>query len=121
MTIDISQIPMRRYKIRVYDEELNLKSSQEVYGYDLGAFAVEGKKDSRGTHRVTHLHSGLCLREISFSDLERSIEAAMELISRVPKWNSSMPDRIAEMNGMTMDKLKDTVKHIQASFSTDDD
>lgn len=107
----------REYRIKTESDDGSCVGSDLVTGYDLGPFAVRDTLSSKGRYNATHLHSGLCLVQISFASLEDTIGATEELLEIVPVWSASKPSRVAELNGLTLDQLKVIVFDISKKYT----
>lgn len=100
---------MDSYKIQVKGSRG--PEAQTVTGTIVGPFGV-AENIANGVYRVTHLHSGLKIRELGSSVRETALEAAADLAKRVPWWRSHKADRIAAENGLSVSELKKEVARV---------
>lgn len=108
-----------QYKIQVPGED-GKPTAKVVRGVISGPFGVAEEKTrveyEDGTHgyyhKVTHLHSGLCLVQFGNESLDSALEACKELAVAVPWWKSHRVSRIESENQLEQDELKSIVLDI---------
>lgn len=106
----------QEYKVQTRGDD-GKPGAATVKGSIVGPFGVaddqsgEANEDA-GCYRVTHLHSGLKIAQLSSPYRDRCIAAAMELAERAPFWASHKPERIAKENGLEGGRLRELVDDI---------
>lgn len=74
---------------------------------------VEYEDGTSGTyHKVTHLHSGLCIVQLGAATIDEAVSACEELRIAIPWWKSHKISRIESENRLETGELKDIVKEI---------
>lgn len=107
------------YRIQVRNSDGD-KEAQEISGTICGPFGVAVFPTS-GFYRVTHLHSGLKVREIGSSFRDEALSAARELAEVMPFWRSHSPERIARENGYSQKEAADLIRSIAIAHGCDGD
>lgn len=112
------------YKIQTREDD-GKTSSSTVIGSIIGPFGVADDPvhsdayDDFGFYRVTHLHSGLKVRELCSKDRSRSIAACIELAEKLPFWASHKSSRIALENGLELEGLRAAVLEVSRKHGCD--
>lgn len=106
------------YRIQVQGE--GGPKAETITGVIVGPFGVAEKSTvvhyDDGTagqyHKVTHLHSGLCVVELGAESMRDAIAACEELRAAVPWWKSRRIDRIESENRLEQGELKSIVMDV---------
>lgn len=107
------------YKIQVPVED-GKPTAKVVRGVICGPFGVSEETrhvtyedGSEGYyHSVTHIHSGLAIRQLANEGLDDAVAACKELAIAAPWWKSHKISRIESENGFEEGELKSVVMDI---------
>lgn len=102
------------YRIKLFNDD-GSGDSMEIRGTIVGPFGIAESTHATemgSMYAVTHLHSGLSIRQLKSSCRDRCISAAKELFEEVDWWASHKPSRISEAKGKTVAQLKSIVEAI---------
>lgn len=107
------------YKIQIRGED-GKPSAESITGLVVGPFGV-AENPTRvdyedGTHgfyhKVTHLHSGLCIFQLGNESLDSAVSACKELAEAAPWWKSHKISRIESESRLEQGELKSIVLDI---------
>lgn len=102
------------YRIKVKNDD-GEPEAQIQTGTIIGPFGVSDQF-TNGVYRVTHLHSGLKIRQLGGNNRENVLKATKRLWIIFPWWKSHSSERIAVENNTSRAKILAEIEDIASEF-----